>query len=139
VYPRDQAFHALVDLVAVGDLECIDSLLDGELYAAEDRSLLWKIGTTLQSLLTHYDYLDSPRFTASVAGKSGGFKAMKTKLESAPVKRRQNQQRFEDSLIDLMTSDLAYQLLARSQHYLLDVVREDVRRLTNPDEELGAP
>jgi hypothetical protein len=126
-----ETYRLILGLVRMNDLDVLPQVTGShpDQYRSSDLSVYMQIGRDLQSLVSSYDFTDSAEFQRSVRGKASAYVAMKKKLESDPVKRKQHRDRFFAALRDLPISNDADLLVPESQQPLLDRLRHLVREL----------
>lgn len=87
------------------------------------------IGDIVCTLYGAYDFTRSPKFLASISGKTPEFSRMKLKMETTPEKRATHQKHFLEALVHLPTSREAYDLLDSAQHVQLDKIIDALNRI----------
>lgn len=80
------------------------------------------IGDTVYALYCTYEFNRSPKFLASISGKTSDFARMKLKLDTTAEKREMHQKNFLEALDHLPSSRDAYDLLDSAQHAQLDKI-----------------
>lgn len=87
------------------------------------------IGDIVCTLYGAYDFTRSPRFLASISGKTPEFCRMKLKMETTPEKRTAHKKHFLAALDQLPSSREAYDLLESAQHAQLDKIIDAINRI----------
>jgi len=132
---KEGLLRFVVGLVVVNDGDLIDddSLLPPDVCAASDRDVVRRIRDLIQTLYRDFDYLTSPEFARLADGKSDAYCSMLRKTWTRPEKQSRKTNEYVDSLGAVLADDCAYQLTRRTDHGLLDELRNALTSLTNPN------
>lgn len=87
------------------------------------------IGDIVCALYGAYDFTRSPKFLASVSGKTPEFCRMKLKMETTAEKRTTHREQFLNALERLPLSREVYDLLDGDQHAQLDKIVGALNRI----------
>jgi hypothetical protein len=128
---RNAVYEVILGLVEGNDWDIFEEVADQHPadFPPQARAHHRVIGRTLQAILENYDYIASPAFAREVDGKTRAFAEMKSRFESAPVKRRDHRAAFIEALAELPRNDRAFDLLDRSLHRQLRSVKEAIAKL----------
>ena len=132
---KPELLKLLVALIRMNDSHVLstDEGLTGEACSPEDRVIVRDLCELLIPIRRFYEYTRSPEFTKSLEGKSPQVQSMMRKLASDPAKKKQQLERLDRALEELLTSGDVFQLVSEEGH---ENIREIVRRvgtLSNPD------
>lgn len=132
---KPELLKLLVALIRMKDSHVLstDEGLTGEVCSPEDRAIVRDLRGLLTPIRRFYEYTESPEFSMSLEGKSPQVQSMMRKLASDPAKKRQQLERLDRALEELLTSGDVFQLVREEEH---DNLREIVRlvgTLSNPD------
>lgn len=117
-----ETFRLIVSLASVCDGELFEQAAAHYLreIPSSDLKSFRNITMELQRLINEYEYLDSPAFLNSIEGKSKQIIELMRRVARDPVRRKEHQREFVESLRQLPESRTAFTLVAERHHEFLD-------------------
>jgi hypothetical protein len=134
VLSRAELLKLLVALIRMNDSQVLstDEGLPPDVSAPEDRKKVRDLRGLLIAIRRFFDYTESPEFLESIEGKSDAVGAMRRKLASHPMRKKEYLDRLDTALESLLTSRDAYRLVAAKRHGDVDGIRRILSSLSNP-------
>lgn len=120
----ESLYYALLEMAAVNDGSLFRAAFANpgtEIDSCAYEELL-NLAPEIVRLVEKYDYLASPEFETSCAGKSAALVAMRRKQETDGQKARKRKEVMLIALQELATSRTAYKLISRKKHELLGMI-----------------
>lgn len=123
----------LVALIRMSDSHVLstDEGLPAEVCAPGDRDKVRHLRGLLIPIRRFFDYTESPEFLESIEGKSDTASALRRKLASDPVKKKEQLARLDRSLESLLTSSDAFRLVRARDHGTLQEIQRILSSLSN--------
>ena len=135
VLKKPELLKLLVALIRMNDSHALstDEGLTREVCSPADRLIVRDLCELLIPIRRFYEYTESPEFSKSLEDKSPQAQSMMRKLASDPTKKRQQLERLDRALMELLTSDDVFQLVREEEHEKILKIVQLVGALSNPD------
>lgn len=132
---KQYVLDLFVFLVEENDLNLLKKvpILNREGFSRIEIETITEIFNLLNELYRSYDFFKSPLFNKSIKNKSSKFIEMKIRMESAPLKVKNNKNIFKLAISDLLLSNELYEYVEEENHLKINRVKSLLSKMPCPD------
>jgi hypothetical protein len=117
VHSPSKVAHLIVALLQAGDIDLLDNdILLSKACAPKHHAAIRRTASLIHDIHSNCNFTDSPQFLRESASKSTAYISMATRLQDAPVKRKEFRARLLDSFLRIVEDDEIFTLAAERYH-----------------------